>query len=353
MIGNILASGSLLLSYAATFISPAFFWPLAFFGLIYPYLFILNILFLILWLVKWKKAIFIPLITIILGLNHIYHAGPALRIKGNLNEKKGHDLKILSYNVRAFNLYDWENDPNTNEGIFNFIRSEHPDVICLQEFYYSRSMSSSQSVSTPRFFREIPYQHIEYTTKNSNSGFGIATFSRYPIIKTGVIRFENSNNSSIYTDILFQNDTIRIYNNHLQSVNFIQKNYRFLENIPIMYSDRNINEIKDISSKLKSAFIKRAKQTDKIKARINQSPFPVIVCGDFNDTPVSYAYHKMQRKLDDAFLKAGAGCGNTHQGKIPLRIDYILYGKEFEAVEFEKIEANLSDHYPIISVLRY
>ncbi|MCK4921539.1 MAG: endonuclease/exonuclease/phosphatase family protein, partial [Bacteroidales bacterium] len=307
--------------------------------------------FLILWLVKWKKAVLIPLITISLGLNHIYHAGPALRIKRDLHEKKGDDLKILSYNVRAFNIYDWENDPNTDEGIFNFIRSEHPDVICLQEFYYNRG--SSQPASTPRFFREIPYQHIQYTSRNSSSGFGIATFSKYPIVKTGTIRFDKSNNLAIYTDILFHNDTIRIFNNHLQSVNFLQNNYRFIEKIPVVSSDRNIEEIKDISSKLKSAFIKRAKQTDKIKARINQSPYPVIVCGDFNDTPVSYAYHKMQKRLDDAFLKAGTGRGNTHLGKIPLRIDYIHYSKEFEAVEFEKIKADLSDHYPIISVLRF
>lgn len=346
-----MAATSLLFSYASTFISPAFFWPFAFFGLLFPYLVILNFIILVYWLFKWRKAVFIPLITLFLGSNQIYRSAPALRIKREIQEKKGDDLKILSFNVRAFNIYDWQNDPNTDEGIFNFIRSEHPDVICLQEFHY-KNRSSNHNTATPRFFNEIPYQHIKFHSGNSNSGFGIATFSRYPIINTGTIRFEHSNNLSIYTDILFQNDTIRIFNNHLQSVNFIKNNYTFLENIPVTNSERNIKEFREILSKLKNAFVKRALQTNTISARIKQSPHPVIVVGDFNDTPVSYAYHKMKTGLDDAFLKSGSGRGNTHLGRIPLRIDYILYGKEFEAVEFEKIEANLSDHYPIIAVLR-
>jgi len=218
-----LASASLLFSYASTFISPAFFWPFAFFGLIYPYLLILNFIILLFWAFKWKKAVFIPFFTILLGLNHIYTTAPALRIKRDLNEKKGADLKILSYNVRAFNLYEWESNPNTDEGIFNFIRSEHPDVICLQEFHY-KDRNAPPTAATPRFFRDIPYQYIQYNSGNSNSGFGIATFSKYPIVKTGIIPFDESNNSTIYTDIVFRSDTIRIFNNHLQSVNFLKNN---------------------------------------------------------------------------------------------------------------------------------
>ncbi len=336
----------------ATFISPAIFWPLAFFGLIFPYLLLFNFFFLIFWLIKWNKLIFISLFTILIGFNHIFHVAPSLRLKRNLIEKKGEDLKILSYNVRAFNLFDWINDPNTDRGIFNFIRSENPDVICLQEFYF-KANSSSTDAKHPLFFKDIPYQHVRYIAQDEkNTGFGIATFSRYPIVKTGTVHFENTTNLSIYTDIQVHDDTIRIYNNHLQSLRFRKNNYRFLEKAGRGESEKNIEEIRDISSRLKDAYIKRAKQTDKIKALMNHSPYPIIVCGDFNDTPVSYTYSKMQRGLEDAFLKAGKGKGDTYMGKVSVRIDYILYSKEFEAIDFEKVEANLSDHYPIISVLR-
>lgn len=350
-IANILVALSLIFAYLGTWISPSIFWPFAFFGLIFPYLLILNFLFLLLWLIKWKKIAFISLITILIGFQQIYHSAPVFKIKSELNNKKGKDLKILSYNVRAFNLYAWMNDPNTDKGILNFIRSEHPDIICLQEFHF-RNNSDSNSKKVLAFFKDTPYRHIQYIDENANSGFGIATFSRYPIIKRGNLKFKNSNNLSIYTDILFHEDTIRVFNSHLQSVNFRQNNYHFIETGGKDHPEKNMKEIRDISSKLKTAYIKRANQTQKISALISKSLYPLIVCGDFNDTPVSYTYRKLSKNLSDAFLVAGKGRGNTYLGRIPIRIDYIFYGKEFEATQFEKVEANLSDHYPIISILR-
>ncbi len=345
---------ALLLSYLAPFISPAKFWPIAFFGLAFPYLLMINLIFLVYWLIRWKKAVFIPLVTILAGLYHINNYLPALKSSKNLStiKTKGIDLKILSYNVRAFNIYDWLDDPNTNKGIFNFIRSEHPDIICLQEFYTGKNPKFSPD-KISKLFRETPYQHIHYSFQTGkNTGYGIATFSKYPIREKGAISFENTGNLAIYTDISVNDSIIRVYNNHLQSIRLKSSNYAFIDSLKLKYSEKQLRELQDISVKIKKAFIMRGEQADKVSAHILTSPYPVIICGDFNDTPVSYAYRKMRGKLEDAFVKAGNGLGTTYLGWPPLRIDYIFYSKEFTAIEFEKVEAKLSDHYPILVQLK-
>ncbi len=348
---NIVAAAGMVAAYLGTHISPSFFWPLAFFGLIFPYLLIVNILFLFYWTIVWNKRAFVSIVVIILGLSHIIHIMPMLRVERDMDQKKEGDLKILSYNVRAFNIYDWLHDPKTNKGILNFIRSEHPDVICLQEFYSDKS-TKTPSINYLRLFGENPYKHVVFSDNENRYGHGIATFSKYPIIRKGEIPFKNSNNLCIYTDILFQGDTLRVYNNHLQSVSFRHNNYRALEQIRLGENPPKINELRDITSRLKNAYIKRSEQTDLLKAHAKKSTIPVIICGDFNDTPVSYTYRKLSRKMNDAFLTAGKGSGNNYHGRISFRIDYILYSDDFEASDFEKVEANLSDHYPIIAVLR-
>jgi endonuclease/exonuclease/phosphatase (EEP) superfamily protein YafD len=345
---------ALFLSYASVHIPPENFWPAAFFGLAYPVILLINFLLLLLWTVKLKKAAFIPLIAILLGFNHLNNTLSILpQGKKWSRDTQSDVLKILSYNVRAFNLYQWLNDPDTNKGILNFIRSEHPDVICLQEFYTGKDSRNDQGAIT-RLFSGTPFHHIHYVHKNKqNNGYGIATFSRYPVVGSGIIEFENSRNICIYTDIAYKADTIRVYNNHLQSVQFRQSNYALIDSLKFPSEEKQVRELKEISSRLKRAFINRGKQAKIVSAHIGKSPHPVIVCGDFNDTPVSYTYHRMKRGLSDAYVKAGKGTGNTYLGRISFRIDYILYSDDFKAIEFEKVEAQLSDHYPIMSRLRF
>jgi endonuclease/exonuclease/phosphatase family metal-dependent hydrolase len=216
-------------------------------------------------------------------------------------------------------------------------------------------MDNQSEFSNERFkklFGETPYSHFEYSYRNkSERGIGLATFSRYPIVKKGTLKFENTANESMYTDIVVEGDTIRIINNHLQSVQLRANNYAFLDSLKIRYNDQNIRELHDLSSRLKQAFIKRAEQAKKVSLTIKNSPHPVIVCGDFNDTPVSYSYHKIRGKLKDAWVETGKGWGNTYSGRLPFRIDYIFYDSYFKSLEFERVKTQLSDHYPILTVL--
>lgn len=350
---NFVFAAALILSYLSAHVSPSAFWPLAFFGLLYPILLLVNVIFILYWLYKWKKYLFISLIAVIVGYNHLDSILPNPFRKEIAAENRSKDhLKILSYNVRAFNIYEWLNDPNTDKGIFNFIRSEHPDIICLQEFY-----SSNTSQFSPKRFEELfgetPWNHIEYSLKKSNkTGLGIAIFSRYPIVKQGIINFNNTTNKSIFADIIYRKDTIRVINNHLQSVRLKANNYAFLDSLRIRYSEQNIRELHDLSSRLKTAFIKRSQQAKKVAAAIDSSPHPVIVCGDFNDPPVSYAYNKIRGDLKDAWMESGKSWGNTYLGRLSFRIDYILYDEIFRSVEFERVKTRLSDHYPILAVLK-
>jgi endonuclease/exonuclease/phosphatase family metal-dependent hydrolase len=351
---NILAGVALLLSYLSTYISPAKIWVLAFFGLAYPYILLVNVLFMLVWILRFKKEFLVSFIVILLGINHLNNFIPMrlgkTNTKGYIKENPN-QVKILSYNVRLFNIYDWMEEPGTNKDILNFIRSEHPDIICLQEFYTSTKKDYIPE-KIKKFFSETPYNYIHYSFKTGkNSGYGIATFSRYPIINKGTISFPETTNEAIFTDIVIKADTIRIYNNHLQSVQLQRRNYDFLDTMKLRYDDEQLKEIKDISSRLKTAYIKRSAQVDAISTHVKSSAFPVIVCGDFNDTPVSYSYRKMRKGLKDAFISSGQGTGSTYQGIFPyFRIDYIFHDKHFKPLLFEKVETKLSDHYPILCI---
>ena len=357
LLTNILLAFSLLLAYLSTYVSPAKVWILAFLGLVYPYLLIANMLFVLLWALKWKKEAFISLAIIILGWNHLLDYIPFRlsfsREKAVRQSSDYNDLKILSYNVRAFNIFEWLDDEATSNNIFNLIKSERPDIVCMQEYYTGRHLTAYAG-EIANAFKETPYKHIFNYSSGKMTGNGIATYSRYPIIAKGIVQFSGTNNISIYSDIVVHNDTFRVYNNHLQSLNFQQRDYEFIDSLRLGYDKTKLKEIKGISQKVKNAFVKRSVQVDSVSKHIKTSPYPVIVCGDFNDTPVSYTYRKMRAGLKDSFVSSGRGFGNTYLGVFPsYRIDYIFHSKRFTTIDFERIQAKFSDHYPIICKLKY
>jgi endonuclease/exonuclease/phosphatase family metal-dependent hydrolase len=148
-------------------------------------------------------------------------------------------------------------------------------------------------------------------------------------------------------------DTFRVYNCHLQSIQLNHEHYQFMDSLKFRYDNQQIEEIKDISFRLRDAFIKRAAQADIIAAHLSSCPHPVIICGDFNDTPVSYTYRTIKDGLQDAFSGSGWGLGRTYNGKFPsFRIDYILHSESIEALFFSREKVKLSDHFPIISYLK-
>jgi len=343
----------LLLSYTAPFINPAKILFPAFLGLAYPYLLLINLVFLVYWIIRFRKELLISLVVIMIGWGHLMNFLP-LNYNSDSRDGSPEGLGVMSYNVRTFDLYHWSKEENSTEGIFRIIRENNPDILCMQEFYTENKIGKRET-DVRRKLKEYPFYSVYYGLKNSpHAGFGIATFSKYPIIRTSRIPFDNSMNQAVYTDLSVDGDTIRVFNIHLQSIRFGQRNYSFMDTLSLKYSNKQLEEVRDIGKRLRDAFVQRAEQSKIIHNYIVDSPHPVIVTGDFNDTPQSYAYRRIQKGLYDAFREAGRGFGNTYAGELPsFRIDFILYSEALEAADFRRIKSKYSDHFPVIAHLKY
>jgi endonuclease/exonuclease/phosphatase family metal-dependent hydrolase len=152
---------------------------------------------------------------------------------------------------------------------------------------------------------------------------------------------------------VIEKDTFRIFNNHLQSFRLRKMERSFLEEITDPDDKETFKTMKLLTISLRRAFIRRAHQADEVKRNIEKSPYPVIVTGDFNDTPVSYSYRKIRKGLNDSFISSGYGAGFTYKGNYPAnRIDYILFNNELECASFEILKVKYSDHYPVVSWFR-
>jgi len=344
---NIIFIFLLLLSYLSSHISPQEIWILSFFGLAYPFLLAVNTGFVIYWALKRRYLLLYSLIAILIGWNHLSNT-LQVTITQKQPDSPDNTFTFLSYNVRLFNLYEWIDDPSVKNSIYDFLLSEDPDVLCIQEYFFNENDPYNNSRNFQRLHSR--YKHIAYSSSNKgNFNFGLATFSRYPIVNSGNIEFVNSSNISIYSDIMINGDTVRVINNHLQSVQFSRENINFIDSLGMHKNRRNISGGLDVAFKLKEAFIRRSRQVDIIADHIQKSPHPVIITGDFNDTPVSYTYRKLRKQdLNDAFVESGTGTGNSYVSRLPVfRIDYILHSKQLQSFYFNSHkEVVLSDHYP-------
>jgi endonuclease/exonuclease/phosphatase family metal-dependent hydrolase len=344
---NVLLAFLLIITYVSVYISPANAWIFAFVGMIYPFVLFVNFFFIVLWIAFRKWYFLISILCIALGWNSFrkYFQFQPKKAEPVLTERT---VRLLTYNVRLFNYYQWHKDTATWQKIIDYIHAENPDILCFQEFI-TLPHSSHDLNSLKKKLLPLSYSHVNYTDiVPGKINFGMATFSKYPIAQKQRIDFENSLNGIICTDIVFDSDTFRIYNCHLQSIR-LRKDYNDLpDSLIFNYSEKQLDELKDLSVRIRQAFIQRAEQVDILARHIQSSPYPVVVCGDFNDTPVSYVYHRISKDLEDAFIESGSGTGNTYRGNLPyVRIDYVFYSMPLHAHHYQTTKINWSDHYPV------
>jgi len=335
------------------YVSPEKFWPLAFAGLAYPAFLLANMFFLLFWLVFLKKYYLYSLFTILLGFNQLH---TFFRFGGRSNAPKVENaIKVMSYNVRLFDLYNWRSASSTSTrfSIFDLIYSESPDILCIQEYYSGSKMKSdySDSISLKGGYK---YRYIELIGKETgNLPFGLAIFSRYPVVNAIKLDFPNSKvNFCIGCDVKIGIDTLRVLNLHLESVKFGKEDYNFVSEIANLpqNNDKLTKASRAIFGKMKNAYIKRAPQIETVVEFLNKSPYPVILTADFNDTPVSYCYRQMSNELEDAFTDAGKGFGQTYAFVLPLlRIDYLFHSESLKVTDLKTIKKDYSDHYPLIA----
>ncbi|MCR9173876.1 MAG: endonuclease/exonuclease/phosphatase family protein [bacterium] len=343
---SVIAALSLLLSYFSPYTHPDTFSIIPVFGLAYPVIVIVFILVMIVqvFFKRWFA----------LGMFVLFLSGLGLHLRtftfgsGDEPPKNSKSLKIMSYNVRLFDFYN--DDPKqaqlSRHKILEFLKDESPDIVCFQEFYQQDKPTNFITKDTIipllgiKDYQER-YTHVERGRRN----YGIALFSKYPIIEKGEVRFDsdlNSFNYSIYSDIVFHKDTIRVYNIHLQSISLDSEERAALIN------EKSKTGFFSAMGKVIEAFPERAKQAERIMNHIRNSPYPVVVCGDFNDTPLSYTYQRFHNHLTDAYRNCRTGIGKTYAGEIPAgRIDYIFHSEALGSHQFKIQENALSDHYAI------
>jgi endonuclease/exonuclease/phosphatase family metal-dependent hydrolase len=349
LILNWLAVGALLLACTSTWISPETIILPAFFGLLFPFIFLANVLCLLWWLFFKRFRMMYSGIALVFAFPY-WNRSFNFYSAGSYVPAGVESSKIMTYNVRLFDLYNWIDNNMTKNKIFKFLKEENADIYCFQEFFHQDYPSPFVTRDTLIHFLKAKYCVEAYTHKLiERQHFGLAIFSVYPVLASGEIKFENDpNNNAVWADLKRKTDTIRVYNVHLSSLRFQKSDYEALGQEPGPGQKKRSSTEQQIFSRIKSAFIKRVSQTNTVLDHVKTSPYKTAVCGDFNDTPVSYCYGQFSTVLNDAFASTGCGWGSTYTGRLPLlRIDYIWYSDRFNVSGFKTHDINLSDHYPV------
>lgn len=337
----------LAVAYLSIYINPATTAFPALFGLAYPYIAAANVAMVIVWILFRRWYALLSALALAAGFGYIHNF---IRFT-NQGTEEHHELKLMSYNIRLFNFYE-ETEKNTHSKMIQLLRKEDPGILCLQEYFVKGDPAAGER-KLMEGLGGRRHTHFKLVKSGGASRYGIATVSRYPIIYRGDVIHPGSSSLTIFSDIVVDTDTFRVYNNHLQSFRLRRVEGTLLSEIAGEQKGESVNKITGIYKSLMQGFASRALQVDRVRRHMESSPYPVIVAGDFNDTPVSYTYRVMRRGLKDAFVEAGYGAGFTYRGKYPPnRIDYVLYSEEIECTDFDIVKVRYSDHYPVIAYFR-
>jgi endonuclease/exonuclease/phosphatase family metal-dependent hydrolase len=342
-----------LLSCLVPYLNPQTWWFISFLGLAFPFLLFLVIVFGIGWLVVMKpKFALVSGIALLIAIPSISYFF-AFHISSSFSYKKEKGvLRVLSWNVARF----VELKRNNNKGssvrlkMFEEIKRQDADVLCLQEFHTSTIPEYYDNITSIQQDLGYPYYYFSFDNDGDQHYYSSIIFSRIPLIDSSKLRYPRPTLPDVLlgVDLKLGNDTIRIYTTHLQSLQFMPKDYERLNKIANA-RDSLITNSKNILSKLRKGITYRSIQARQAHDVIKNSPHPVIFCGDLNDVPNSYTYHLMRSGMQDAFLKKGFGIGRTFAALSPtLRIDYIFADSHFKIKQFNRLVKNYSDHYMIV-----
>lgn len=280
------------------------------------------------WIVKLKKQFLLSTVVIILSfgkINAFYQ----------FNEKKillTDDLKVMSYNVRLFNIYKWKDKEKdeTLKLVSDFVKTKDPDILIFQEFLTNNDI-------------DFGYKYT-YNQNNINrrvSNFGLAIHSKYKIINKGSLDFKESANNTIFVDIIKHDDTLRVYNVHLES-----------QHIEVDEENFGEEDSEKLVNRLANTFQKQVAQVEQIIAHQENCNYKTIIAGDFNNTAFSWAYRQLKHDKNDAFIEAGKGLGKTYDYMFPARIDFILTDELITVNHFKTYDVEFSDHFPIMARLQ-
>lgn len=321
-------------------------WVAGFIMMTMPYAQILCFISLIYWMFQRAKRALLPLIVLVLGYSFIQRSiafhSPKL--------SKENSVKVLNYNVYGMYSNNYEENEENLIGLKKFIRDYDADIKCFQEFYSHSERKRFRTINYLKtdypHYAFIPLKEEDYAR---NEKMGIAIFSKYPIINKFGKQFDNSANGFLMTDIALKEDTIRVINLQLWSMGIrvgkVTGKIREQD-----YEDAK-KESRGILASLKKGFIHHKKEMDQINRLIQQSPYPIIVVGDLNETPYGWAYGTIRERLKNAFEEAGSGLGFTlNRSPYFVRIDNQFFSDDWEILQFKTLKnIKYSDHFPVFA----
>ena len=317
----------LLVACAVPYLSVNFLPFLSFLSLAAPVLVAVNFLFFIYWAIQRKRQLFPSFYVLVFGY---FVLGTFLKLNFPKDQFQKEDLKIMSYNVETFNEFGWKERKNVFNAIRNLVKEEQPDIVCFQEV----------SFGMKKEFLDYKYHYLMKIPSGDKVHLGI--FSKYPIVNAETLDFPNSLNNGSYVDIAYKQDTLRLYNLHMQSFGITQ-------GTGVLRSQSS----KSLYRTVVNAFKKQEEQAEMIAQHRKASPYKTLICGDFNNTQFSKAYHLLKGDMQDSFIEAGSGYGRTLSFfNIPLRIDFIMADSSFEVKGHKNYNFKYSDHYPVMASFR-
>lgn len=348
----------LLVSFMAWYVEPSISLIPTYLGLGFIILFSINVAFLILWIIflKWKRALFC-IISLIISWGGITVYFP---IHTKTEVLPDDCIKIMTYNVMGFN---WDRDEKARDKpIFEYIANSNADIICMQEVVINNIPYDTTGVISiteiDNILSDYPYRSIvRFGKAEGIYSFGVACYSKFPIRKTEEIEIDSEFNGVAIYNLDIKGRKVNLINVHLESNRITQDDKQLYKDF-LGSGDFNMLDTvsQNIHKRLGSAYLKRAKEAESIAQVIDSiGNQPIILCGDFNDTPISYVYKTVRGdKLKDSFADTGSGQGiSYHKDMFWFRIDYIMHSKNIKAYNTGVEKVTFSDHYPLISYLKF
>lgn len=346
---SILSCIALLCSTLGAYVDPRDFWPLAFISLAYVPILAGNFVILLYWLIRRSRMTLVSLSCILIGWPILSGSFSFTKTEAMSSKPTKADsvIRIMTYNVHAFDEAFRETSKSSK--VLNIIKNVQPDIACFQEYHkvpghFDPTDSLKKILGTRHFF------HAMF----NGGGLGLAIFSKYPIVNSGLIKFseDGDGNHSIYVDILKDDKRFRIYTVHLESIKLKQDQLNYMSQM-IKGKTKQIRPSKKIGGQLRRAFFERAAQVDLVKKHTASCPYPYIVCGDFNDPPSSYAFNKMAEGMQSTYREKGSGiyAVTLHKGFLRYQIDHILASEDFKVSSHIIVPEQASDHYPVYADL--
>jgi len=351
---NILIIFFYLLVCLVPFLSSGNFWFIAMLGIAFPFIFFLVLLFFIFWLIRRSRWAFVPAVALLLSWQQIA-ATFAFRLDNDdeqiLNVKPDETIRVLSWNVSRWDEANREarGGQSFRNLMMDWVERAQADIICFQEFFECYDPRfSGQNIPV---IQEMGYPYHYFFPSSSMGGgryqFGLCIFSKFPIKDSA--QYMNGAGAHSegfqYIDFRVNQQVFRLFNTHLESIGLSRHDYEGFGTF-----ETSIN----VFRKIKNSYERRNQQAIALRNYIDASPYPVIVCGDVDDVPNSFAYFKVRGGLKDSFLEAGSGLGRTYQFISPtLRIDHIFTHRIFTTCQYSVQKTAYSDHFPLLADLAF